>query len=83
MEKKIEMPKLAPDMKDGVLVSWIKELDDQVKAGDVLFEVESDKVVCEIEATGDGRLDQVFFEEGERVKVGETVAVIKSEPAEQ
>lgn len=72
----IIMPKLAPDMKEGVLISWIKDLGNLVKAGDVLFEIEAEKVVCEIESTADGRLEQMLFREGERVEVGETVAVI-------
>lgn len=81
MKVNIQMPQLAPEMKDGVLVSWVKEADDWVEVGDVLFEVETDKAVCEIEATEKGRLTQMRFEEGDRVKVGETVAVIEAETA--
>lgn len=76
-KKKITMPKLSPGMEEAVLVAWTKELNEQVQAGDILFEVETDKVVCEIEATANGILEAICFEEGERIKPGDTVAVLK------
>lgn len=76
-KKKITMPKLSPGMEEAVLVAWTKDLDEPVQAGDVLFEVETDKVVCEIEATADGTLETMCFEEGDRIKPGDTVAVLK------
>lgn len=72
----VSMPKLSPKMEDAVLVAWSKELNELVKAGDVLFEVETDKVVCEIEATEDGVLAEKLAEEGDTVKVGESIAVL-------
>ena len=44
-KKTIVMPKLSPSMKDAVLVAWNKEINEEVRKGDVLFEVETDKVV--------------------------------------
>ena len=52
----IYMPRLSPDMRDGVLVSWLKDKNEQVCKGDAIFEIETDKVVCEVEATADGVL---------------------------
>ena len=69
-KKTIVMPKLSPSMKDAVLVAWNKEINEEVRKGDVLFEVETDKVVCEIEATADGVLEQKFFDEGDHIRVG-------------
>ncbi|MCQ4638272.1 biotin attachment protein [Anaerovorax odorimutans] len=77
MENKIQMPKMSPSMEAGVLVAWNKELEEPVREGEVLFEVETDKVVCEIEAPCDGVLAEMCYSEGDRVKVGETVAVIQ------
>ena len=45
MEKKINMPKLAPEMENGVLCAWLKEEGDTVAAGEPLFEIETNKVV--------------------------------------
>lgn len=72
----ITMPKLSADMKEATIVSWNKALNDDVRKGDVLFEVETDKVVCEVEATCDGRLGEVYFEEGDKVRSGVAVAAI-------
>ena len=51
MEKKITMPKLRPEMENGVLCAWLKEEGDAVQAGEPLYEIETDKVVNQIEAT--------------------------------
>lgn len=76
-EKKIVMPRLSSGMEEAVLVGWSKELDEPVREGEALFEVETDKVICEIEATADGVLEKMCFEEGDKVKVGDTIAVLK------
>ena len=51
MEKELTMPKLRPEMENGVLCAWLKEEGDTVTAGEPLFEIETDKVVNQIEAT--------------------------------
>lgn len=43
MEKKINMPKLAPEMESGVLCAWLKEEGESVAAGEPLFEIETDR----------------------------------------
>ena len=52
----IYMPKLSNNMKNGVLVSWLKGKGEQVTSGEPIVEIETDKVVCEVEATADGVL---------------------------
>lgn len=74
--EQIYMPRLSENMKNGTLVSWAKQTGDAVKKGDVLFEIETDKVVYEMEATVDGHLESQCFEEGDVIASGETVAVI-------
>lgn len=49
MEKELVMPKLRPEMTSGILCAWLKEEGDQVEAGEPLYEVETDKVVNQIE----------------------------------
>ena len=59
MEKKINMPKLAPEMESGVLCAWLKEEGDTVAAGEPLFEIETNKVVNQVEATVSGVLKKL------------------------
>lgn len=77
MKKMIRMPKLSDKMEKGVLVAWTKEPGQTVKKGEVIFELETDKVVSEIESMENGTLEQVLFHEGDEVKVDEIVAVIE------
>ena len=74
MKKTIHMPKLSPEMEKGVLVAWNKEPGDVIKKGDILFEVETEKVVSEVEATEYGIMGEQFAEEGDEVTVDAEVA---------
>ena len=78
MEKELTMPKLRPEMKDGVLCAWLKEEGDMVTAGEPLFEIETDKVVNQIEATDSGVLKKQLFEEGDTVDVEAPVAILET-----
>lgn len=77
MEKKIQLPKLSDKMEEGTLVAWSKQVGETVKKGDALFEIETDKVVSEIESMEEGVLKEQFFAEGDKVKVGQVVAVLE------
>lgn len=79
MEKKINMPKLAPEMESGVLCAWLKEEGDSVAAGEPLFEIETNKVVNQVEATTSGVLKKQLVEEGDTVRVDTAVAVVEAE----
>ncbi len=78
MEKQVTMPKLRPEMERGVLCAWLKEEGETVAAGEPLFEIETDKVVNQIEATESGVLKKQLFEEGETVSVETPVAVLET-----
>ena len=79
MEKKINMPKLAPEMESGVLCAWLKEEGESVTAGEPLFEIETNKVVNQVEATVSGVLKKQLAEEGDTVDVNAAVAVVEAE----
>lgn len=79
MEKKINMPKLAPEMESGVLCAWLKEEGESVSAGEPLFEIETNKVVNQVEATTSGVLKKQLVEEGDTVRVDTAVAVVEAE----
>src|SRR2546423_4516497 len=78
----INMPKLSDTMEEGTIVEWKKKSGDQVKTGDVLAEVESDKATFDLEADADGVL-QILVEQGVPAKIGAPIAKIGegSEPA--
>lgn len=77
MEKELTMPKLRPEMKNGVLCAWLKEEGDTVVVGEPLYEIETDKVVNQIEATESGVLKKQLFEEGDTVNVEAPVAILE------
>lgn len=79
MEKKLTMPKLRPEMKKGTLCAWLKEEGDAVNSGEALFEIETDKVVNQIEATESGILKKQLCEEGDTVDVESPVAILETE----
>ena len=79
MEKKINLPKLAPEMESGVLCAWLKEEGESVAAGEPLFEIETNKVVNQVEATTSGVLKKQLVEEGDTVRVDTAVAVLEAE----
>lgn len=79
MAKQVIVPQLGPQMKKGILVSWEKKAGEQVKNGDVLYEIETDKVVSQVEAEADGVLCNVTADEGDEVAPGTVIAEIESE----
>ena len=73
----ILMPALSPTMEEGKLSKWLKKVGDQVKSGDVLAEIETDKATMEIEAIDEGALTEILVPEGtEGVKVNAPIAVV-------
>ncbi|MBT35465.1 MAG: hypothetical protein CMP15_04310, partial [Rickettsiales bacterium] len=76
----ILMPSLSPTMTEGNLAKWCKNVGDEIKPGDIIAEVETDKATMEIEAIDEGVLDKVLFEDGaEGIAVNSLIAVLKSE----
>jgi len=69
------MPKLSDTMEEGTIVEWKKKSGDQVKAGEVLAEVESDKATFDLEAETDGVFN-IIVEQGVPAKVGAPIARI-------
>ena len=78
----IQMPKLSDTMTEGTLVSWKKKKGDQVSAGEVLAEIETDKATMEWESPEDGTLTEIYVEEGSKVNIGDKIAFIGGEGEE-
>src|SRR5712692_5041415 len=71
----VNMPKLSDTMEEGTIVEWKKKTGDEVKTGEVLAEVESDKATFDLEAESDGVLS-ILVEQGVPAKIGAPIATI-------
>ncbi|MBS0627584.1 MAG: pyruvate dehydrogenase complex dihydrolipoamide acetyltransferase [Verrucomicrobia bacterium] len=74
----LTMPKLSPTMEGGVITKWQKNEGEEVKAGDVLFEVATDKATVEYNSLDDGFLRVVLVGNGKEALVGAPVAILSS-----
>ena len=73
----ILMPALSPTMEEGKLSKWLKNVGDNVKPGDIIAEIETDKATMEVEAVDEGPLSEILVAAGtEGVKVNTPIAVI-------
>ncbi|WP_138430348.1 pyruvate dehydrogenase complex dihydrolipoamide acetyltransferase [Fodinibius saliphilus] len=79
MAIKVEMPKLSDTMEEGVIAKWNVEEGDEVKSGDIIAEVETDKATMEVEVFDAGTILKVLAEEGDAVPLGGLMAVIGEE----
>jgi pyruvate dehydrogenase E1 component beta subunit len=80
MPIEVLMPALSPTMEKGNLAKWLKKEGDEVKSGDVIAEIETDKATMEVEATDEGTLGKILVPEGTAdVAVNTPIAVILSE----
>jgi len=76
MLQKVLMPKMGQTMEDGTVEKWHKKEGDEVKKGDVLLEIQTDKATMEIEASMSGVVKKLITAEGERVPCGQTIALV-------
>src|SRR5207244_3969849 len=80
MPIEILMPALSPTMTEGNLAKWLKKEGDEVRSGDVLAEIETDKATMEVEAVDDGRIGKILVPEGAQgIKVNEPIALLLGE----
>jgi pyruvate dehydrogenase E1 component beta subunit len=80
MPVELLMPALSPTMEEGKLAKWLVGVGDQVRTGDVIAEIETDKATMEVEAVDDGRISKLLVAEGaEHVPVNQPIAVLLTE----
>ena len=76
MATKVYMEALSPTMEEGQLVQWLKAEGDEIRNGDVIAEIETDKATMELIARGDGILRKIFLDAGGVAEVGAVIGVI-------
>ena len=78
----ITMPKMSDTMQEGTIASWLKKVGDDVKSGEIIAEVETDKATMELESYDDGTLLYIGVEAGDSVAVDGVIAVIGEKGAD-
>jgi pyruvate dehydrogenase E2 component (dihydrolipoamide acetyltransferase) len=76
MAETITMPKLGFDMREGVLVRWVKTEGEPIQKGEVLAEIETDKATVEVESSAAGVVRKLLANQGDVVPVGAPIAII-------
>jgi len=77
MSINILMPALSPTMEEGTLAKWLIKEGDEVKSGDLIAEIETDKATMEVEAADEGVIGKILVSEGqESIKVNQPIAVL-------
>src|SRR4051794_4769743 len=77
MATELKMPALSPTMEEGTLAKWLVKEGDEVKSGDILAEIETDKATMEFEAVDEGTIAKILVPEGtDGVKVGQPIALL-------
>ena len=80
MATELRMPALSPTMEEGTLAKWLVKEGDDVKSGDILAEIETDKATMEFEAVDEGKIAKILVPEGtDGVKVGQPIALLAAD----
>ena len=81
MSKTILMPELSPTMSTGMLSRWLVNIGDKVEIGDIIAEIETEKVTVEYEAVESGYLETILIDAGaDEINVGEIIATLSDAP---
>ncbi|MCI0771137.1 MAG: biotin/lipoyl-binding protein, partial [Chloroflexi bacterium] len=76
MATELTMPQMGYDMQEGTVVRWLVEEGAEVKTGDPVAEIETDKAVVEFESYATGILHRILVPEGSTVPVGQAIAIV-------
>ncbi|HEV3250245.1 MAG TPA: pyruvate dehydrogenase complex dihydrolipoamide acetyltransferase, partial [Puia sp.] len=79
MDEVILMPRLSDTMTEGVIAEWHKKVGDNVKKGDILADIETDKATMELESYKEGKLLYTGAQKGEKIAVNDLLAIIGDE----
>ena len=82
MATEVVMPQMGYDMTEGTVVRWVKHEGDDVKRGETIAEIETDKATIEMEASATGVLRRIVVDEGTTVPVGRVIGFIGAEGEE-
>src|SRR6266487_4233559 len=81
MTVEIKVPALGESVVEATVLRWVKQAGDMVSAGDVVAELETDKVNVEVASDASGLLEKIVKGEGENVAIGDVLAVVNEQAA--
>ena len=79
MKINLKLARVGMNMQEATIAKWHKQAGDSFHTGDVLYDIETEKVTQEVEATGDGALLEILVPEGEEAQVGQAVCAVDME----
>ena len=80
MAVELKLEPISEEMEYGTIARWLKSEGDSVAPGEVIVEIEAEKVTQEVEAPVAGVLESILAVEGDEIRVGATIAVIAEGP---
>jgi len=75
----LKLPKMGESVAEATVTTWLKEVGETIEADDIVLEIATDKVDTEVPCEIEGVLREILFEEGEVIKVGQTIAIIDTD----
>lgn len=78
MKMTLKLGRYGMQMEEATIVRWHKQPGDPIAQGDILYEIETEKVTQEVEAPGEGRFIEALVPEGESAQVGQAVCVVET-----
>lgn len=79
MRREVKIPKWGLTIEKMTIVSWLKQVGDDVKKGEPLCAVDTDKSQTDLESPADGRVVELCAQEGEECTVGQLIAVLEAD----
>ena len=76
MKINLKLARIGMNMQEATIAKWHKQAGDSFRSGEALYDIETEKVTQEIEATGDGLLLEILVPEGEDAQVGQAVCAV-------
>ena len=77
MKVTLKLPRISMNMEEGTITQWRKQPGDPFKQGEILYDIETEKAILEVEAPCDGTLVEIMAPEGEVVEVGGAVCRVE------
>lgn len=77
MKIRLKLARVGMNMEEATIVAWLKQPGESFEAGDGLYEMETEKVTQEVEATAPGRMLEILVPAGEDAAVGDAVCVVE------
>jgi pyruvate/2-oxoglutarate dehydrogenase complex dihydrolipoamide acyltransferase (E2) component len=81
MRVRVKLPKIGMTMEEATIVRFCRQPGEAFRRGDPLYEIETEKISQEVEATGDGVMIEHAVPEGSDVRVGDAVCVVETDGA--